>query len=274
METEQNYKLREKVETLKNEVDALQINILKQNKPWYKNIPIILSIMALLFSFGTTYVSNNRIARQETHGLKAELRTLLQRMATLPKDNFELNQKYLDDHQAISFIGSLINQENTILVNQAVEIAHKLPTEQITSIEYYSLANALQSAYRIDEAEEFFKLAIETATDFNSEIGAIRTYANLLFLKNKISEGRKMYEVALAIFTKYDDFDEFTKSSTHIITELSWATAEANVGMQNNINQHLIKAEEIVSSMAPGPMTEQYRGQINQARSNFAVLLN
>ncbi len=48
--------LVQRVDTMKREIDALQIAILSQKKPWYKEIPIIVSVAALLFSFGTTYV--------------------------------------------------------------------------------------------------------------------------------------------------------------------------------------------------------------------------
>ncbi len=80
--------LIERIHSIKSEVDALQIAVMKQHAPWYKNIAVIVSIMALLFSFGTTYVSYNRTKTQDIQNSRSELRSLLQRIAVLPKENW------------------------------------------------------------------------------------------------------------------------------------------------------------------------------------------
>ena len=50
---------------MKQEIDALQVAVTGQSRPWYKDMSAWLSTAALLFSLGTTYVSNRRIAAQE-----------------------------------------------------------------------------------------------------------------------------------------------------------------------------------------------------------------
>ncbi len=59
---------------LKREVDALQIAIHRQEAPWYKNMSTVLSIVALLFSFGTTFVSYKRTESQDVQNARVELR--------------------------------------------------------------------------------------------------------------------------------------------------------------------------------------------------------
>ena len=97
--------LEEKFGILKNEVDALQIAITSQNSPWYKNIPVWISIMAPIFSFGTTFVSLKRAENQDIQSKKSELRGMLQRLAILPTTQFELSKKYECDKNAIGFWG-------------------------------------------------------------------------------------------------------------------------------------------------------------------------
>src|SRR5215216_3760028 len=80
--------------TIHREIDALQIVVAERTKPWFKNPATILSVSALLFSFGTTYVSNRRIAAQEVQNNHQQLRTILQRLAALPKENLEVGKKY------------------------------------------------------------------------------------------------------------------------------------------------------------------------------------
>ena len=70
--------LGERVDTMKREIDALQIAVMSQKKPWYKEIPVIVSVVALLFSFGTTVVSFRRTQVQDVQNMRQELRGLLQ----------------------------------------------------------------------------------------------------------------------------------------------------------------------------------------------------
>jgi len=49
--------LERKVELMKQEIDTLQVKVAADIKPWYESIPTLLSAAALLFFFGTTFVS-------------------------------------------------------------------------------------------------------------------------------------------------------------------------------------------------------------------------
>src|SRR5262249_5796573 len=126
---EQNEHLEHRVELLKREVDALQIAITGSSKQWYKNVSTLLAVIALLFSFGTTYVSNRRISAQDILSARQELRGLLQRLAALPKENIDIGKKYEKDATSAAAVSSLINQENSLLARNASEIARKLPTK-------------------------------------------------------------------------------------------------------------------------------------------------
>lgn len=89
---------------LKREVDALQIEILGIKIPWYKNISTILSILALIFSFGTTFVSYSRTKSLDIQSQRVELRGLLQRLAALPRENVEITKKYSGDRLDIQYL--------------------------------------------------------------------------------------------------------------------------------------------------------------------------
>ena len=75
--------------TLKDEVDALQIAFDRKDRPWYQDGATIISVLALIFSFGTTWVSSRKADAQDIENQRIELRGLLQRMAELPKQNLE-----------------------------------------------------------------------------------------------------------------------------------------------------------------------------------------
>jgi hypothetical protein len=49
-----------RMDTMKGEIDGLQIGLTSQKKPWYRDLSTLISFLALLFSFGTTFVSYRR----------------------------------------------------------------------------------------------------------------------------------------------------------------------------------------------------------------------
>jgi tetratricopeptide (TPR) repeat protein len=260
-------RLQSEVQLLSGQVDILQKEVLGQTKPWYKQASTLLSILALLFSFGTTYVSDRRTSAQDVENSRAELRALLQRMAALPKENFEITQKYPENAAAQNVLSGYLNQENAFLSRQAAEIAKKLPKDRVSATEYYAIALALQQSYNLDSSKEFLHLALESAKDFNDEIAVLRTNANLLFVTGKPEAGRVEYQKALDIFSKYPNYDNFTRNSTHIWTELAWSFAERNLGFMELCSQHIGNAEHLLGNLLPGPGAEQLRNQIQQAKS-------
>jgi tetratricopeptide (TPR) repeat protein len=260
--------LSRKLDVMKREIDELQIAAMNDRKPWYRNISTLLSIIALLFSFGTTLVSYRRTEAQDIQAQRADLRSMLQRLAALPKENFEVTLQHADNPTAVASLAGYVNQENAMLARQAAELARTLPPSKVSATEFYAVGLALQNSYNIDEAKYFFSRAIESAREFNDEIAAVRSYANLLFMTGQPEAGRVEYQKALSVFSndKYRSYNDYTRNSTHAWTELSWAYAEANAGNYPLVQQHFANAEGYVARLQPGPSTEQIRSQLNQAR--------
>lgn len=257
--------LEEKFEILKSEVDALQHARLNQHTPWYKNIPVWVSILALLFSFGTTVFSYQRAESQNNQALKSELRVVLQRLSQLPTEQLEKTKKYEGDESAIIFLSSQSFQEATLLAKQSVSIAKRIPDELLTSIEYMSIALALQSASQIEEAFTYLNLATSKAEDVNDKISALRVTANLNFISGQPELGRIKYKEALNIFSKYKGFNEFIIKSAHIGTYRYWAYAEASIGRKDLANHKLEEARGLASTLMVSPGRAQLERQINQA---------
>jgi tetratricopeptide (TPR) repeat protein len=232
-------------------------------------VTVLVSVFALLFSFGTTYFSSKRDKAQDIKNLRSDLRSLLQRLASLPKENFELSQNYAANPQAIATLSSSIAQENALLARQAAEIARLLPANKVSSTEHYCIALALQNCFNNDQAVEFLERGLKVADDFNDEIALIRVYANMLFITGQIEAGRAKYTQSLNIFSKYKGYNDYTQRSTHVWTELAWAASEAGCGFKDLANQHIASAKSYVDTMMPGPYTDQLGKQINQAQAQM-----
>ncbi len=264
--------IQEEIGRMRQEIDSLQIAVLGQKKkPWYRDFSLLLSTLALLFSFGTTAVSYHRTNVQDVQNTRQELRGLLQRMAALPKENAEVAKNYASDPAAVNMLAGYINEENSMLSRQAAETAKKLPKGTVSAVEYYGIGIGLGSSYDLEGEREFMRLSEETATDFNTEIAAIRTSAVLEFLSGHPEAGRTNYQRALNIFSKYPAYDDFTKSSANIATEVAWAYSEAGIGNLSGADQHVGSAEGILSKMPMSPGAERLRMQISQARQQIEM---
>jgi tetratricopeptide (TPR) repeat protein len=260
-----------KIDLMRQEIDALQIAIGERSKPWYGNMPILLSIIALLFSFGTTYVSYHRTKVQDIENKRQELRTVLQRLAALPKENVDARRTYATDPASMSLVSGFINQENALLARHAAEVAKSLPADSVSAAEYHAIAIALQNCYDLEAANTFLENAIKVAKDFNTEISALRAVAGLRFSQGHPETGRVEYQKALDIFSKYPGYDSYTKTSTNVWTELSWAFSEAGNGLSSLANQHIESAEALVAVLPPSPGKETLNSQIAQAKKQFAT---
>jgi hypothetical protein len=261
--------LEQKVDLMKREIDALQIAVTGHRTPWYRSISTILSVVALLFSFGTTYVSYHRTAIQDIQGMRQELRGLLQRLTALPKENVEIYKKYAGDSASLKIVSGLINQEGTLLARQAAELAKKLPGDLVSGTEYYTIAIALQNSYDLAGADEFLKYSIKAATDFNTEIAAVRSTAVLQFVQGRPDSGRVEYQKALDIFSKYPGYDPFTRASTNIWTELAWVFSETNAGQLALARQHIESAKVLVSGLPRSLGTDRLRADVAQAEAQI-----
>lgn len=263
--------LVQKVDLMKREIDALQIAMTERAKPWYRNISILLSVIALLFSFGTTYVSYRRTAMQDIQNSRQELRGLLQRLSALPKENVDIRRKYVDDPASMNLVGGFINQENALLARQAAELARKIPSDLVSGTEYYAIAIALQNSYDLSGAEEFLRYSAQASKDFNTEIAALRFTANLQFVQGRPEAGRVEYQKALNIFSKYPGYDPYTKTSTNVWTELAWAFSEAGVGALSFAHQHVENAKALVNALPRSPGGDMLNAQVSQAEMQFAT---
>ena len=261
-----NEDLEQRVELMKREIDALQVTVTERSKPWYKNVSVLISIFALVFSLGTTLVAYHRSNVQDTQNARAELRGLLQRLAALPKENVEAGVKYASDPASKNMVSGFINQENILLARNAAELAKKLSRKSVSATEYYAIAVALQSGYDLNGADQFLDYAINAEPDFNIEISCLRAMANLKFIEGQPQAGRVQYQRALDIFSKYPQYDPFTRASTNVLTELSWAYSEAASNEFASATQHVDSAEKILVTLPKSPGADGLKSQVSQAR--------
>lgn len=235
--------LHRSIATIKAEVDALQIAQAKAQSPWYQSAPVIVSIMALLFSFGTTvfsYYDNEQQRRDET---SRELRELLIKISSLPLRNYELQQKYEQDALAVGSIAGMLSQENQLLINQAASLADSIP-DLVTSTELVGLAGALINAGAHADALPILARAGGIATNFNDAVGAQRLLAATNYQLGRVEQGREGYRQAKLMIEepRFSDVTAISIEFTNGHTEMYWAQMEGMVGNCDAFATHIKEA--------------------------------
>lgn len=233
---------------------------LRDAAPWYRQlsmlVPLGVSVAALLFSFGTTYISEQRVQRQETHATRAELRSLIQRLTVLPKENLEYTRTYAKDPKSVLVLTSAINTENNVLANQAAELIFDLGGD-VSATEYYAVAYAMITAGLTANAEKLLNRGLEVADDIQGETALLRQHATLLFAVGDLKRGRARWKQAMSIFEKYPERNPFVVSSTHAFTQMAWADAELSRGQCPQAWRHIRSGRAYISETFNDPLQHQ-----------------
>jgi tetratricopeptide (TPR) repeat protein len=246
--------LEQRVDVMKQEIDALQIEAMRTNAPWYRQVPVlvplVVSVLAFVFSLATTVVGERRIAREEEHETRVELRELIQRLTVLPKENFELNRRYAGDPVAIGALAPLVNTENQVLGQQAAELIDELEGD-VTATQYWAVAYALGTAGLSKRSDELLDQGIEAArpnaaNDVQGYLALLRQRANSYFTLGQLENGRRLYRRASGIFDAYPERNRFVIANVQASTLLGWATAELSVGACEEARAQLRAAQEHV----------------------------
>lgn len=251
---------QEKYDILKKEVDSLQIQLSKDKKPWYQNPSIFISMVALIFSFGTTGVSYYKSYEEGVRANRREARELIQRVTKLPIENFELMQR----NEGSAFgeaLSGMINQENILLASQAVELIKRYP-DSFSSTEYFAVALALSQSNIKDNVPYLFENAFKRAKNYNDYNVSTRAYAIYHFTQGDYLEGRKLFEMALAVWNKYPEKNPFVVNSVDLVTLMYWSNAELSINNYSEATDLIKRANDSLTKLPPDPITASLARQI------------
>jgi tetratricopeptide (TPR) repeat protein len=257
-------KIQGSISAINETISTLQKTSAKVERPWFQQPALIISLLALLFSFGTTTASYFRTKQLDIHDARSELRTLILRLNQLPRENVELSKKYEGDYQTINGLSGMLNAENALVAKQAADVMERIPT-YVGATEYLSVAYALSQSNLTGPALKLIKLASAASNDLNDEVAVLRFYGQLLFGSGDLEGGREKFKTALALFSKYPTANQNYVQMTHLLTELYWAQAEATARQCQYAKLHIAEARTHLALLAPGPPAKGFEDQINQA---------
>lgn len=260
-----------KLSYLESKINVLEYSIDNSNSRWYKKIPIVISVMAFVFSLGTTCVSYIHTKEQDIQNYQNDLRNILQRISLLDRETVEVKIKYSYDPTSLSAISGCYTQEMSLLANHAVNIINSLPSDRITAHEYYAISRALALSMNINEAIKYAEKSICIVDDLNTELNSRQNYASLLFNIGEIELGRTQFEIIFKLFDRYKGVSEFDQKQTHIHTHLNWALIEANNGYLDEATLHIKRAKDILTTMSPSPGKTFLENQVDKINADIST---
>lgn len=252
--------LGERLDLLKKEVDALQIEVMKPARAWYRDAGVLVAIMAVLFSFGTAIASYLQISSQDRRAARSELRQLIQRMSALPKENIELTKTYEKDVTTTNVLSGFINQEYGVIARQAAEIIDRIPGD-VSANEYHAVALALFNSNSVEMVPALVERGLAKARDYPAELELLRLYGNVLILAGDLEKGRARYQEALSLSKKYNIPYTAYIMSSDAITEMNWASSEFGQGQCRQTEKLLGQAKDKLYRIPANPLTDRLKQQ-------------
>lgn len=164
--------------------------------------------------------------------IRSQLTDVLGRITKLNIENAksfkDYGQKDPAYHQTIS---SILNQENTSLLQQAMYLSEQIP-DLVSAVDLNTIAVANANAGDLILAEEFYKKAIEKSGNDYYKALATRSYGGFLFPQRRFEEARQQYRNSVSLLKGGDILVRYTNGLTYqmwAINELYSGSSSASV---------------------------------------------
>lgn len=246
--------LRAELDTLKQKVAVLA------DEAWYKKPTVLISIVALLFSFSTTIFAAYNNHQEDVRANRRDVRGILQRLSKLPIENYELLQKNKGAGQGEALAG-MLNQENVLLATQAADAIERHP-DAFTSVEYFAVALSLAASNITGRVPAMYQRALATATSSNDFNSAARAYGGYLYAKGETHEGKRLFAEAMGVWARFPERNAYIVNSVDLVTLMYWSQAELGAGNRDAARARIAEARQRLALLAPGPYTESLRTQL------------
>lgn len=258
--------LADTVALLKREVDALQVEVMRPGAPWYKAPSVVISTLALLFSFGSTMVSYQRTEQLDRQAARAELRGLIQRLEELPLKQRQFQREHADDADLQAYAQGNFAHEQAMLAGQAAELVERIPND-VTSTEAYGVGFALAGAGFNPRAYAMLDLAVERADDPMAFIASKRQLGAMRYRTGDLAGAAAHFGEALNPPDRVGALDDGGRRWFNGATYLFWAREAAGARRCADALGLLDQADAQYRPLPRSPALDPYRSQIFQTRT-------
>lgn len=240
---------------LRRHVDELQIAQYEKHKPWYRQVTVLLSLLALAFSVGTTLYIQIGSRHEEIRSKKEELRKIVSALIEL-SDEYARRTSSLRDPQAFGTVSALLTRKRMTYIEAADFLASQIPAH-ISSSEYFVLAWEHAFISDFAGAEKYFLKGIKVASTQVTKVVALRALAIFYFQRgplHNVDKARQYFDQSLDVVKGASDPYSLQLSGE---TYLEWGIQERLNGFETEGRQKLDLARSSFSALPSDyPMRE------------------
>jgi hypothetical protein len=153
------------IQLLRDRVDSLELKAAERKTPWYKQLPLWLSIISLLISAGfslyTAYQQQQDKTAEEFKRRLETLRATVLEIADLRSENLKVIATSDQNPSQVSQNLSIINTKRQVLIENADALLSGIERE-VSSAVFVELAYEEATDERFVEAERYYKLGLQS----------------------------------------------------------------------------------------------------------------
>ncbi|HJQ84479.1 MAG TPA: hypothetical protein VKA21_10410 [Candidatus Binatia bacterium] len=243
---------RQRLDAIESDLLVLRRAINDKARPWYQQAPVLVSMAALVFSFGTTAVSAYRTSNQDIHAARAQLMSIITQLNDLAHRALRAEVDYASNPATKTAALNAVNITNAVLAKLGDDVLKRIPSNA-TPTEYIYIAQAMSNAGRYDRSIALSQMAADRANDDDvaEKSTALQQVGVLYFLKREFEAGRRTFERALTDVRTASGIAEDVKRVALHMTEIRWAQAEAFIGERENALNHARAALDHLNGVFP-----------------------
>lgn len=268
-------RLRRQLDARGGEIDALQVEAARRNKPWWREPATIVAVVALAISAVFSVMSRLDLSQADDQAKREKLTTLVQRLTAIQREtaaNVRDSNKPGTPYDVSYYanVGSSLNTDRVMLARQAADLAESIP-RLVTSVEFYAVAQELWQSGETTRALRLAGLSETYARNVQEYTAAVRERSMILYGLQRFDEARTQMKRALNVFTDKPEFgtenSPAQRAYLNLDTELKWASLELQApGCEEST--HLAAATKIIEA-AKLPQNSPFTQQRDQIRGQF-----
>ena len=225
--------LRDTIDLIRDQVDILQVQAAEQQRPWYRQMSTLLSVIALavsvIFSSLSVYFrQQDKLEADKEHNV-SRVRQNVSDLAELQVQQGEALARAGTNAQMTANIGSAYNVKRQLLIEETESLINS-SSARMTSALYVSFANQLAADARVEDAAVYFRLALDAAKTNIARSNVHRGFAMAMMIpgpQQKLVDGRNHWRAALSALARTpDDYAVFLTADNLRV----WALLERSVG--------------------------------------------
>ncbi len=196
---------------IRDQIDQLQIVVHEPRKPWYRQRPSLISLLALLFSIVSFGYSQYHSTQAEIRSKQEELRKLLSDLAQIQSETQSLAE--VQDGRKREMQSSILNSKRVVLIEAAEALVDGIP-KFVSSAAYGVLASEKVASSDFKQAERYYESAATVARGPLARATAYRSLGMLYFTRSPLldySKGRRAFQQAVDSMTgSSDEYSQYT----------------------------------------------------------------